>query len=152
MEFIKKHYEKIILIAVLIGLVGVLVGMWFVIMADKEKMENFTTEVVHRKGQPLPELDFSQQEAMMTRLKEPYQLDFSETNKLFNPVQWRQKDGQLIKLVTGRELGPYAGAVTKITPLYFSISLDSVETNLTSPRYKIIVEHQAAPLPSQRRP
>jgi hypothetical protein len=153
MEFIKKNYEKIILIAVLIGLVGVLVGMWFVIMADRQKMEDFNSQIIHGKPVLLPPLDMSNQDAILGRVKEPYQLDFSETNKLFNPVQWRKTaDGNLIKLPTGRELGPGAAVISKITPLYFSISLDSVETNLTTPRYKISVEHQASSLPYQRRP
>jgi len=153
MDFIKKHYEKMILGLVLIGLVGVLVLMWFVIMADKQKMEDFKNNVVHSKGKPLPDLDLSRQDAVLNRLKQPYQLDFSATNKLFNPVQWRRgPDGKLIKLNTGREMGPGAAVVTKITPLYYVISLNSADTNGIAPRYKITVEHQAAPAQSQRRP
>jgi len=153
MDFIKKHYEKIILSLVLVGLVGVLVAMWFVIMHDKEQMEEVKNNVVHGKGQPLPDLNLSRQDAIISRLKEPYRLDFSTTNRLFNPVQWRRgADGKLIKLNTGREMGPGAAVVTKITPLYYVISLNSADTNGIAPRYKISVEHQAALVPSQRRP
>ncbi len=35
MEFLKKHYEKILLGVVLAGLIGVLVFMMFYIAADK---------------------------------------------------------------------------------------------------------------------
>jgi len=153
MDFLKKHYEKIILSLVLIGLVGVLVAMWFVIMADKQKMEDFKNNVVNGKGKPAEELSMSRQDAILERLKQPYRLDFSTTNRLFNPVQWRRgPDGKLIKLNTGREMGPGAAVVTKVTPLYYIISLGSVDTNGITPRYKIMVEHQSAAAPSQRRP
>jgi hypothetical protein len=156
MEFIKRNYEKIILSLVLLGLVGVLVAMWFVIAADQQQMEDMKTKVIHPKVVPLPDLDLTAQQAVLDRLKSSYDLDFSTTNKLFNPVQWQKniKDGTLMKLTTGNEVGPGAAVVTKITPLYYNISLDSVATNSLGapPRYTFSVEHQAATLPAQRRP
>jgi hypothetical protein len=150
MEFIKKNYEKVILSVVLVGLIGVLVGMWFVIIADKQKMADTATKIVS-SGKPLPPLDTSRQDAAIARIKNPPVLDFSETNKLFNPVQWeRDASGKLIKLSTGHEIGPGAAVVTKITPLYFIVRLESVETNLTTPHYKISVEHQGSPYPAMR--
>ena len=152
MEFIKKHYEKMILSLVLIGLVGVLVVMWVVIVADKQEMEDLKNKLVHKKPVPLPDLDMSRQDAVLGRLKQPYQLDFSATNKLFNPVQWRRMpDGKMVKLNTGKEMGPGAAVVTRITPLYYIVSLASTDTNGIAPRYRISVEHQAAVVPSQRR-
>lgn len=150
MEFIKKNYEKVILSIVLIGLIGVLVGMWFVIMADKQRTADNTNSVI---GTPkaLPPLDMSRQDAVLALLQQPPQLNFSETNKLFNPVQWmKAPDGHLIKLSTSHQYGPGAAVVTKITPLYFVIRLESVETNLSAPHYKISVEHQASPFPAMR--
>jgi hypothetical protein len=156
MEFIKRNYEKVILSLVLLGLVGVLVAMWFVIAADQQQMEDMKRSVTHPKSAPLPDLDLSPQQAVLDRLKSPYELDFSKTNKLFNPVQWQKniKDGTLMKLTTGNEVGPGAAVVTRITPLYYTISLDSVATNALGapPRYTFSVEHQAAALPAQRRP
>ncbi|MBU6409598.1 MAG: hypothetical protein KGR98_04335 [Verrucomicrobia bacterium] len=151
MEFVKKHYEKIILSVILLGLVGVLVGMWFAIMADKQYMANLRT-TYFGAPQPLPALSLSREDAAMRRLGEPYQLDFSETNKLFNPVQWeRTEQGKLIKLVTGREVGPYAAVITKINRLYFSVQLESVLTNFgAQPRYVLAVQNQAAPYRWQR--
>ncbi len=153
MEFIKKNYEKVILSVVLVGLIGVLVGMWFVIMADEQRTEENTQQVIGRP-QALPPLDMSRQDAVLALLQHPTMLNFSATNKLFNPVQW-QKDvnnGKLLKLSTGHEIGPGAAIVTKITPLYFIIALESVETNLATPHYKISVEHQGSPYPAMRHP
>jgi hypothetical protein len=148
MDFIKKNYEKIILSLVLLGLVGVLVLMWFFIMADKQKMEDMKT-VVTGNPKPLPDLDLSRQAAALARLQAPPQLDFTTTNKLFNPVPWQlTKDGRMVKAT---ELGPHAAVVTKITPLYFMISLTSVETNGAAPRYALSMEDQSAAVPAQRR-
>jgi hypothetical protein len=46
---------------------------------------------------------------------------------VFNPVKWqRRPDGTLLKIQTGREVGPEAMSIAKVTPLYFIISLDKV--------------------------
>lgn len=155
MEFIKKNYEKIILSIVLLGLVGVLALMPGIISSDQAKMAEVTSILNPKKPEPLPPLDLSRQQAAMERLKSPYNLDLSTTNKLFNPVTWkRMKDGRIVK---AGQLGPAAAVVTKITPLYFSISLDSwitsppVGTNEPSTRYKFSIEDQSAALPFQRR-
>ena len=66
----------------------------------------------------------------LARLQSPYKLDFSTTNKLFNPIQWQKTpDGRLIKICPGNEVGPEAVVITKITPLYLILTLDSIETN-----------------------
>ena len=153
MEFIKKHYEKIILSVVLIGLVGVLIAMWFIIMADKQSMQDFKNQYVSSKGPTIAGLDMSRQDAVLDRLKKPYALDFSVTNKLFNPVQWqRDKNGNLMKIADSRTVGPQAVIVTRIIPLYYEIKLVSTDTNGLAPVYKVTDEHQGARLKAQRAP
>jgi hypothetical protein len=156
MEFIKRNYEKVILSLVLLGLVGALAFMPVVIYYDQQQMEDMKNKIIPRKAEPLPPLDLSRQQAVLDRLKAAYDLDFSTTNKLFNPVQWKkQNDGTLLKIATGHEVGPDAAVVTKITPLYFSISLDSVNTDLATTngsgaRYVFGIEDQTAAIPAQR--
>jgi hypothetical protein len=152
MEFLKKHYEKIILSVVLLALVGVLLAMWVVIMADKQKMMDMQMQLVKGKPVLLPPLDMSRQDDVLARLKEPPAWDFSETNKLFNPVQWQKDGGKLKKIENSRTVGPYAVTIARIIPLYFVLRLDSVDTNTITPHYKISVEHQAAAAPAMRRP
>jgi hypothetical protein len=152
MDFIKKHYEKILLCAVLLGLVGAIVVMGIVIVNDQEKFKEMT-EPFFSTPKPLPELDFTAQTNLVERLQSPLDLDFSTTNKLFNPVQWqRDASGNLIKIKTGHEVGAEAAVITNITPLYFIISLDSVMTNELAPRYAFYVVRQAAAFPPQRMP
>jgi len=147
MDFIKKHYEKILLSVVLLGLVGALAFLPLLIL------ENRVSSAVSfgRTPRPLPPLEMSGQDQVLERLSSPYQLDFSTTNKLFNPVEWkRDYSGNLIKIVTGREVGPHAAVVTKITPLYLLVTLDEVETNELGALYIIGVEHQGSPYPQLR--
>jgi hypothetical protein len=149
MEFIKKNYEKVILSLVLLGLVGVLAFMPVMIGYDQQKMRDLRITVIPRKVEPLPPLDLSRQQAVLNQLKTPYDLDLSTTNKLFNPVQWqRQRDTTMVR---AEKLGVQAAVVTKITPLYFTITLDSVRTNESGARYAFTIEDQTAAIPGQRR-
>jgi len=154
MDFVKKHYEKILLGFVLLGLVGALVFLPFMIASDQQKLKDMSYGVVHPKAAPLPGLDVTRETNVLERLQSPYKLDFSTTNKLFNSVPWqRTPDGRLIKNAAGNEIS--LAVVTQIAPLYLVLTLDSIETNLietneVGARYVISMERQAAALPSQR--
>ena len=149
MEFLKRNYEKIILSVVLLGLVGVLAFMPFVIIQDQNRMHD-VERIVIPKGSELAPLDLSRQQVVLERLKSPSELDFTTTNKLFNPVKWvKNKDGSIGKAAA---LGPNAATVTNFTPLYFSISLVSVTTNDLGARYTFSIEDQTAASPGQRLP
>ena len=149
MDFIKKNYEKILLSVVLVGLVGALVFMAFVIPNEQEKVREIGEGIISVRVVPLTNLDLTEQSNVVERLQSPYQLDWDTTNKLFNPVGWQKRmDGSLIK-ATGTS--PQAAVVTGITPLYMTLTLDSVETNEFGARYVISVERQAAAYPAMRR-
>jgi hypothetical protein len=149
MDFIKKHYEKILLGAVLLGLVGLAVFLPFVIAKDQQRLRDVTDTVINPRAVPLPELDLTNENEAFRQLQSPYNLDFESTNKLFNPVEWQRKpDGTLIK---ASQLGPEACTISNITPLYLVLTLDSVETNELGARYAIGVERQAAPVAAMRR-
>jgi len=151
MDFVKKHYEKILLGAVLLGLVGALLFMLYFIPSDRDRQSQISQGMVHPKVTPLPPQDLTRQTNVVNRLQSPYTLDFLTTNKVFNPVQWQKApDGHLIKIASGNEVGVGALAVAKITPLCLLLSLDSVTTNEFGARFVISVERQAAPLPGQR--
>jgi hypothetical protein len=151
MDFVKKHYEKILLSVVLLGLMGVLVFMLYLIPSDRQRLADIRLSIISHAVKPLDPLNLTRETNVSARLQSPYKLDFSMTNKLFNPVQWQiAADGTLIKIKTGYEIGPRATVVTKITPLCLILTLDSIETNEFGARYVISMEHQGAALPAQR--
>jgi hypothetical protein len=150
MDFVKKHYEKIILSAVLLGVVGFLAFLPFVISNDQQRQKEMGDQVVSPRVTPLPPLDLTRQTNALERLLSPANFDFSTTNKLFNPVVWKKAaNGEWMKIKTGNEVVE-AAAVTKITPLYLIVSFDSVETNGIAPRYVVGIERSAAPNPAMR--
>jgi len=150
MDFVKKHYEKILLSVVLLGLVGALVFLPFLIISDQDTQRRMKEGIISVKVAPLPALDLTRETNVSARLQSPYKLDFSTTNKLFNPLPWqRRADGTLVPVKLGL-IGPEAAVVTKITPLCLILTLDSIETNEFGARYVISMERQAAVLPAQR--
>jgi hypothetical protein len=151
MDFIKKHYDKIILAAVLLGVIGFLVFLPFVISHEQELLKNMADNNVNLPAKPLPPVDLARETNASLRVESPAGYDFSSTNRLFNPIEWKKMpDGTLIPVKTGSEPAS-ALVVAKIAPLYFVVSFDSVETNGISPRYVIGIERQGAMNPAMRR-
>jgi len=150
MDFLKKHYEKILLGLVLAGLVGALVFMPFYIAADNHAMSDLTESVVNKPGKELPPLDLSGPSAVTARLRANYNLDLESSNRLFNPMEWQKNaDGNMIP-VAGH-VGSQMVIVTNITPLYLIVTLETVTTNEIGARYGIGVEKQGdKKLPNRR--
>jgi len=151
MDFLKKHYEKILLGVVLLGLVGAMVFLPFLILHDRTVLDDTRRSIVSHLVRPLPPLDLTAQSNAIQRLQLPYSLNFETTNRLFNPVEWQKAvNNTLIKIESGNEVGPQAARITRITPLYFTLTLSSVESNQFGARYVIEVERQAAAAAWQR--
>jgi hypothetical protein len=150
MDFIKKHYEKILLGVMLLGLIGVLIFMLFYIAAEKSNMESKSGSLINSRAKALTNLDTTVQDGAMQRVKTPFELDFETTNKLLNPMAWqRALDGTLIPV---RKTGVQVAVVTNISPLYLIISLESIVKNDVSTNYVIKVERQNAPTAAKRQP
>lgn len=151
MNFLKKHYEKILLGVVLAGLLAVLVFMLFYIAADKQDMEQNAESLINNPTvKPLPDLNLTTNDAVISRLGTPFTLDFETQSKVFNPFEWqRTLDGQMVKKAS---LGAQQAVVTRIVPLRMILTLDSVLTNEFGVRYVIGVTRQASKIFSQRVP
>jgi len=150
MDFLKKHYEKILLGLVLAGLVGALVFMPFYINSDKQAMTDLTDSIIKKPVTELPALDLSGPQTVAARLQAEYNLDLETTNRVFNPMEWQKApDGSLVRVAN--QVGPQMVVVTNISPLYLIITLDSVTTNELGARYAIGVEKQAEKVPAKRR-
>ena len=151
MDFLTKNYEKVLLGLVLLGLAVGAVFLILLIPSERAKLRDKSNEILTRPAKPLASLDLSKVSALVERPVAGDCLDLASTNKVFNSVQWlRKADGSLIKIETGNEIGPRAIVVTRITPLYTTITFDSVLTPDSDVRYDISVEKEAAPKLSQR--
>jgi hypothetical protein len=150
MQFLKKHYEKIVLGVVLAGLVGALVFMPFYIHSENQATTDLISGIIKKKPAELPPLDLSSQTDVMGRLTGPYNLDLETTNHVFNPQEWQKaNDGTLIPAMN--HTGAAVVQVTNIAPLYIIITLDSVITNDTGWRFAVGVEKQTEKVAAKRR-
>jgi hypothetical protein len=142
MEFLKKHYEKIILSLVLIGLAVVAVRLPMAISQAKEELENPTGPTP--KPKPAAPFDLAPFENALIALTNPPHAVLSGENNLFDPVIWKMKaDGELIKIT---KEGPAALTITKIAPLYTVISYDGPAAGTTGV-YNMLVQRN-----SEKRP
>jgi hypothetical protein len=151
MDFLKKHYEKILLGVMLAGLIGVLVFMLFYISSDTEEMTTKRQGYINPPVHALSNLDMTVLDGAAARVQAAYTVDLDAPNKLFNPMEWQKSlDGTMI--LAAKKTGLQVAVVTNISPLYLVVWLDSVITNELGVRYFIKVERQAAAVPAKRRP
>ncbi len=144
MDFLKKHYEKVLLGVVLLGLAVAVAFLPFKIASEKQSLEDLRNNLIHPKVKPLTNLDLSLPDNVLKLVATPASVDFGPPNKLFNPMPWQKAvDGRLIK-VDATNIGPYALTITKMVPLYLKLTLDSVTLLDTGPRYVIGIEKEAA--------
>ena len=149
MDFVKKHYEKVLLGLVLLGLVVAIAFLPFKIASEKQALEDARQKRIPNV-KPLSNLDLTLPEAALKRMAIPAVIDLTTTNKLFNPVPWQQAaDKHLIKMVE-QNIGPRAVAIIKTSPLFLTLTFDSVAEVGSEKKYLIGIQKDAAPNPSQR--
>ena len=126
MDFLKKHYEKVILGVVLIGPGR---GSGLPAIQDFQRQGNLggteRADCIHPQRQALTNLDLTIAENASNALRPPALINFGEPNKLFNPMPW-QKSRRRAPDPGRPGWGPTAAVVTNITPLYLRLTLDSV--------------------------
>jgi hypothetical protein len=140
MEFLKKHYEKILLSMVLLCLA--VAAAWLPTKIRQEREELQKTIVNLPKPIELKPTDLSTNEAALKRLQNPPVVELSGAHNLFNPVTWKVKpDGSFIKII---QEGVGALTVTKIQPLYLELAFERV----TASGYWIGIRRQSMKKPS----
>lgn len=127
MDFLKKHYEKLILSVVLLGLAIVAAFLPMKVNQEKEKEDQRKSELINPKIVPLAPVDLSTNQKVLAKVKAPINFDIAGRHNLFNPVTWVQKpNGEFIKVQTGNEIGIGALEVTAINPLQLVLTIDEV--------------------------
>jgi hypothetical protein len=150
MDFLKKNYEKVLLGVVLLGLAVAAGFLPFKISSEKTKLRELTDSLTSPKVTPLTNLDLTVPQTSTRRAGTPANLDFSAPNRVFSPMPWQKgADGRLSQLDEAN-IGPRAVAILKLTPLYLTLSLDSVQMIDSGPRYLIGIERENAPTQRER--
>jgi hypothetical protein len=127
LETLKSHYEKLLLSLMLIGLAA---AVWFLYQAsvtEEETLKQWIVGAERRVVKGVAPVDVSASQNILKKAQNPPPLTLAGGHNLLNPVKWqRRPDGTLLKIQTGKEVGPEAMSIARITPLYFMISLDRV--------------------------
>ena len=144
MDFLKKHYEKVLLGVVLLGLAVAVAFLPFKIASEKQRLEDMRNQLINPSVKPLTNLNLGTPDLVLKRAAAPALVDFSAPNKLFNPMPWQKApDGRLIK-VDATNIGPNAMTITKMVPLYLKLTLDEVTVMDSGARCKIGIDNEAA--------
>jgi hypothetical protein len=154
MDFIKKHYEKVLLGVVLLLATAAVASLPLLIAGSKDQLKEQRDGIIKKAPKPLTNLDLTLSQSVVKNLRGPLNADFTRPHNLINPVQWQKgADGKLIKLEKGNEVGPEAAVVVKTTPLYLVLTFDSTGplNNGVPSGYLIGIERQAAASASGRR-
>src|SRR4030095_6461287 len=115
MQFLKKHYEKILLSVVLLGLAAASAALPWMVGQTQDQIENMVTSVKKSKPKPWSPLDLSTNQQINQRIEGPVKVKLAGEHNLFNPVKWvRTADGRIKKIVTGNEMGVGALRITKV--------------------------------------
>jgi hypothetical protein len=153
MEFLKNNYEKVILSVVLLGLAVAAVMLLTSVDSEKRALADIESGIIATKPKELKVVDLSTNEAALQRVLRPASLHLAGEHNLFNPVPWqRMPDGKLVPMRTGREIGPGALTVVKITPLYLKIEFEGPGGTPDSVQYRFKVTREAERSPSKRIP
>jgi len=150
MELLKKHYEKILLGIVLVGLAGAVGFLYFKVGSEKDKLEEIKSKKINPRVDPLPAIDLAAPKASLIRVSTPPSLDFSEPNKLFNPLPWQETAPPDKHLIPTTRVGPVAAVVTNIAPLYLRLTLDSITGSETNASFMIGIQKETAATPAAR--
>ncbi len=140
MQFLKKHYEKILLSVVLLGLAVAAAALPLMVSQTQEQIDNMVNSVKRTKPKPWTLLDLGTNQETARRIERPAKVQLAGAHNLFNPVKWvRRGDGTVRKIVTGNEIGAGAMRITRIEPLESEVTFDGVRTNANKIYYVLTV-------------
>ena len=141
MEFIKKHYEKLILSVVLLGLAVVAATLPMRVSQEKAREDERKSSLIGAAVKPFEPVDLSTNKQVLEKVKTPIKFDIAGKHNLFNPVPWvEHPNGALIKIQGNA--GIEALQVPSITPLHMILSLDEIiptqsANNTTDYKYQV---------------
>lgn len=150
MDFLKNHYEKLILSVVLLGLAVVAGYLPFVVSSVRERLAEVTTAIEDGRVEPLKPLDLSTNEAVLARAMSRAEFTFGEgPHGLFTPAgTWRKGPGPGgWPPIPPAPSGVEGLRVTDITPLELVVKLQNVSKGSSAAfglRYNFFVKNEAS--------
>ena len=152
MDFLKKHYEKVVLSVVLLALAAAAGAVPVMITQTQKEISEMTSEVEEgiRQGDRIEysPVNLEEYRTNLQAISNVPELDVSGDHNLLNPVNWKMgSEGRLYKET---ELGAGAFKVTGIRPLYTGITFKGVSGGGESIRYRVGIALEASDVPRFR--
>jgi hypothetical protein len=138
MDFIKKHYEKVLLSIVLVGLAVAAAALPLQVSRVNQVLEETRSGVVRTPPKPFKPLDdyVRTNRAVIQRLEAAPGPRFSGIHHVFNPVEWKKRqDGTYLRNPSGNEAALLE--VTKIDELRLIIGFEPTGDATGAQQYKI---------------
>lgn len=150
MDFLKRHYEKVILSIVLL-LLAVAAALLPIQVAKVNK--NIDDDIRFVPPKEFEPLDIVTNIVTLNRAQREIDVKLSgNEHNFFNPVGWvKSKDGDLLKDPSYGRRGPEALVVTEIEPLYLSVRYDRLVQDGGEIKYYFGVTREADKKKSNRR-
>lgn len=124
-QLCRQHYEKLILVFVLLLLAGAVWVLYGASQDENEKVRKMAEGYAKKAGKPIAPVNLAPFEAAMKTVTNRPVLNFSGKHNLFSPVKWQQNrggGGGVIKITTGTEAGPSAVRIASISPLQLTVA------------------------------
>jgi hypothetical protein len=151
MDFLKKHYEKVILSVVLLGLAVAAALLPLRIQSNQEKIDRANSGPPKGQSNYTPE-NLTTNAALLQLAKKPPILDLGPPYHLFNPALWiKSPNKELVKIEDPDKLAKIL-VITNITPLYLRLEFKGAEGTPERRLYRVIITREGALAKSQRSP
>jgi hypothetical protein len=140
MQFLKKHYEKVLLSIVLLGLAVAAAALPLEVSHVSQFLQDTRDSVVRTKAKEFRPLNLSTNEEILKRFETPVHLRFTEPHFIFNPVPWKKGADNIPRKVDSTlRGGPAALTVVKIDELNLTVSFEGVAGTPEKPQYLFVV-------------
>lgn len=137
MQFLKAHYEKIILSVVLLGLAAAAALMPLKVSEERDREEERKRTLLPQAVKPLTPIDVTTNAQSLAKVAEPERVVLAGEHNVFNPVRWqRNQDGSIYR---ARDAGPGALKILEIRPLHLRVEFDQVAGEPPNIRYRLLV-------------
>lgn len=124
MEFLKNHYEKIVLGLMLLLMASGAGLLVFEAGSVQERLDEYRKLIISGDSKPPPAQDVEKMKGLLNAATKPSQTDFATGHRVFNPGAWyADTNGNLI---AGTKVGVSQLAVHSITPQRLLLELVSV--------------------------
>ncbi len=153
-QLCRQHYEKLVLIIVLLLLAGAVFVLYGASQDENEKVRQMTEGYTKKSGSPISPISLQPFESAMKSATNRAALNYSGQHNLFNPVKWQQNrgGGSIVKVQSGNEVGVGAVRIVSVSPLLLTISFErAASSGAEVTGYHTVVTNESQTAPRFRR-